>query len=68
MNVQAWPAGWYDGLNDAQRAVLEPPYVKAQERPELGDDGELTEESKKSIAASGWDGIGRNPLTGKARL
>ena len=67
-NVQAWPAGWYEGLNDAQRAVLEPPYVKAQERPELGDDGELTEESKDSIAASGWDGIGRNPLTGKARL
>ena len=58
---QAWPESWYEGLTDAQKAVLEPPYVKAQERPELGDDGELTEESRKSIEASGWDGIGRNP-------
>ena len=52
---------WVSELTETQRAVLEPPYVKAQERPELGDDGELTEESRKSIAASGWDGIGRNP-------
>ena len=59
--------------------MLEPPYVKAQERPELDDDGELTEESKLSIETSGWDGIGRNPApaavaaeggngSGKARL
>ena len=68
MTVQAWPSSWYDGLTDAQRAVLEPPYVKAQERPELDDDGELTEQSKRSIEASGWDGIGRNPLVDKARL
>lgn len=68
ISAQAWPSSWYDGLTDAQRAVLEPPYVRAQERPELNDDGELTEESKRSIAASGWDGIGRNPLVDKARL
>ena len=38
------PATRYVGLTDAQKAVLEPPYIKAQQRPELGDDGELTAE------------------------
>ena len=32
----AWPESWYEGLTDAQRAVLEPPYVTGLERPVLG--------------------------------
>ena len=35
----AWPMPWYDGLTDAQRAVLEPPYHPRHQRPILGDDG-----------------------------
>ena len=35
----AWPLPWYDGLTDAQRAVLEPPYHPRHQRPILGDDG-----------------------------
>jgi hypothetical protein len=57
----AWPRSWFEGLSDAQRAVLEPPYVIAQQRPELGDDGELTEAGRALIDAHGWDGIGHNP-------
>jgi hypothetical protein len=50
----------------AQKAVLEPPYVKAQQRPELGNDGELTVEGQAMIDADGWGGIGRNPPGGRA--
>jgi hypothetical protein len=32
----AWPAAWYEGLTDARRAVLEPPYHPRHERPILG--------------------------------
>eukprot|EP01052_Picozoa_sp_SAG31_P005444 SAG31_NODE_239_length_19453_cov_5.539888_16_plen_69_part_00 len=55
------PENWYDSLTDAQRAVLEPPYVPGLERPVLGDDGELTPASMALIEEHGWDGIGRNP-------
>jgi hypothetical protein len=54
----AWPAGWYTGLEDRQRAVLEPPYSPGAQRPILGDDGELLEQSKAQLAAHGWEGIG----------
>ena len=57
----AWPESWYEGLTDAQRAVLEPPYVTDLERPVLGDDGNLDEASRALLDAEGWDGIGRNP-------
>ena len=43
----AWPESWYEGLTDAQRAVLEPPYVNGLERPVLGDDGDLDEASRE---------------------
>ena len=43
----AWPESWYEGLTDAQRAVLEPPYVTGLERPVLGDDGDLDEASRE---------------------
>lgn len=56
----AWPAAWYDGLSDAARAVLEPPYDARLERPVLGDDGELTAESQQLIEGKGWAGIGKN--------
>ena len=29
---KAWPASWYEGLTDPQRAVLEPPYHPRLER------------------------------------
>ena len=64
----AWPAGWYTGLTDAQRAVLEPPYVVGLERPTLDDSGELTDQGRELIAENGWDGIGRNPRRGGHKL
>jgi hypothetical protein len=48
---------------------LEPPYVVGLERPTLdGDSGELTQKGRELIEHYGWDGIGRNPNGGKARL
>jgi hypothetical protein len=64
----AWPKHWYDGLSDAQRAVLEPPYTVGLERPTLDNTGDLTEQSRQLIDESGWDGIGRNPHGGKPKL
>jgi hypothetical protein len=64
----AWPEGWYDGLSDAQRAVLEPPYVVGLERPTLDDSGELTELGRELVEQNGWDGIGRNPRGAKPKL
>ena len=52
--------GWYTGLSDAQRAVLEPPYSPGAQRPILEDNGELSEQSKEQLAEVGWDGIGNN--------
>ena len=57
----AWPLSWYDGLTDAQRAVLEPPYHRQLDRPVLGNDGVLTPESRAMLDERGWNGIGRNP-------
>ena len=65
---RAWPDSWYDGLNDAQRAVLEPPYNVRLDRPVLDDStGELTEASREAICIRGWDGIGRNPPRDEAQ-
>jgi hypothetical protein len=49
-----------EGLTDAQRAVMEPPYHGPvfTDRPLLNDDGQLDERSQKLIAEKGWDGIG----------
>jgi hypothetical protein len=63
----AWAPGWLDGLTDAQRAVLEPPYSVGHERPTLDDRGELSEVGRRVIAESGWGGIGRNPSGGTTR-
>ena len=38
-----WPKSMYEGLNDAQRAVLEPPYANRLDRPNISDvDGTVT--------------------------
>lgn len=37
--VCAWPSKFYDGLNDAQRSVLEPPYANRLDRPNIRTDG-----------------------------
>jgi len=44
-----WPAKFYDGLNDAQRAVLEPPYANRLDRPNVREDGsvEITRRSER---------------------
>jgi len=34
-----WPETWYDGMNAAQRAVLEPPYHPRLDRDAVADDG-----------------------------
>jgi ectoine hydroxylase-related dioxygenase (phytanoyl-CoA dioxygenase family) len=36
-----WPASMYEGLDDAQRAVLEPPYANRLDRPNIEDDGSV---------------------------
>lgn len=59
----AWPESWYEGLSDAQRAVLEPPYHPRLDRPVLGDDGELTPSSTAILEAKGWRGLGNNGAT-----
>ena len=33
-----WPAGFYDDLSEAQRAVLEPPYANRLDRPNINED------------------------------
>eukprot|EP01052_Picozoa_sp_SAG31_P025858 SAG31_NODE_2296_length_5987_cov_13.607677_5_plen_307_part_00 len=58
----AWPASWYEGLTDEQRAVLEPPYHPRHERPILDNDGTLTESSRALLARKGWGEIGDNQL------
>ena len=37
-----WPKAMYEGLNDAQRAVLEPPYANRLDRPNIEADGSVT--------------------------
>ena len=41
--------------------MLEPPYHRVLDRPVLGDDGLLTEDSRTMLEERGGDGIGRNP-------
>jgi len=45
----AWPSKFYDGLDEAQRAVLEPPYANRLDRPNIRDDGsvEITQRSDR---------------------
>mmetsp|Transcript_13089 Transcript_13089/g.26610 ORF Transcript_13089/g.26610 Transcript_13089/m.26610 type:complete len:314 (-) Transcript_13089:634-1575(-) len=42
-----WPEKFYEDLNEAQRAVLEPPYANRLDRPNIREDGsvEITERS-----------------------
>lgn len=35
----AWPEEFYEGMTDAQRAVMEPPFHSRLDRPFLNDDG-----------------------------
>jgi hypothetical protein len=46
-NTTKWPPKFYDDLNEAQRAVLEPPYANRLDRPNIRDDGtiEITQRS-----------------------
>ncbi len=36
-----WPTKMYEGLSDAQRAVLEPPYANRLDRPEIMENGDI---------------------------
>ena len=44
-----WPTKIYEGLTDAQRAVLEPPYANRLDRPNIKADGttEMTTRSAR---------------------
>mmetsp|Transcript_23838 Transcript_23838/g.35494 ORF Transcript_23838/g.35494 Transcript_23838/m.35494 type:complete len:437 (-) Transcript_23838:119-1429(-) len=44
-----WPLKFYDDLNDAQLAVLEPPYANRLDRPNIREDGsvEITQRSDR---------------------
>jgi hypothetical protein len=37
-----WPTKIYEGLTEAQRAVLEPPYANRLDRPNINEDGSVT--------------------------
>lgn len=37
-----WPTAIYEDLNEAQRAVLEPPYANRLDRPNIESDGSVT--------------------------
>lgn len=43
-----WPEKMYEGLTDAQRAVLEPPYANRLDRPEIADDAETVSVSTRN--------------------
>lgn len=45
----SWPSKFYDDLNDAQLAVLEPPYANRLDRPNIREDGsvEITQRSDR---------------------
>ena len=45
----SWPSKFYDDLDDAQRAVLEPPYANRLDRPNIREDGsvEITQRSER---------------------
>jgi len=44
----SWPSKFYDDLNDAQRAVLEPPYANRLDRPNICEDGTTVEITQRS--------------------
>jgi ectoine hydroxylase-related dioxygenase (phytanoyl-CoA dioxygenase family) len=39
--AMGWPSAMYDGLTEAQRAVLEPPYANRLDRPNIKTDGSI---------------------------
>ena len=41
-----WPTKMYEGLSDAERAVLEPPYANRLDRPEIVENGEIIVSSR----------------------
>ena len=45
----AWPARFYEGLSEAEAAVLEPPYANRLDRPNIVEDGsvEITTRSER---------------------
>lgn len=47
--AMGWPNKFYDDLNDAQRAVLEPAYANRLDRPNIKEDGtvEITQRSER---------------------
>lgn len=44
-----WPSKFYDDLNDAEKAVLEPPFANRLDRPNIREDGtvEITQRSER---------------------
>ena len=49
-----WPPLMYEGLSEAERAVLEPPYANRLDRPEIQSDG-TTEISSRSTKKKNHD-------------
>ena len=47
-----WPTAIYDDLDEAQKAVLEPPYANRLDRPNIKDDGsvEITTRNERKKA------------------
>jgi ectoine hydroxylase-related dioxygenase (phytanoyl-CoA dioxygenase family) len=43
-----WPAKMYEGMNDAERAVLEPPYANRLDRPEIMEDAKSVQISTRN--------------------
>lgn len=49
-----WPTKMYEGLSEAEKAVLEPPYANRLDRPEISEDGKV-EVSSRSDAKKKHD-------------
>jgi len=47
-STSGWPKAMYEGLTDAERAVLEPPYANRLDRPEIMPDGTVIVSSRSN--------------------
>jgi hypothetical protein len=48
--LMGWPRAMYEGLDEAQRAVLEPPYANRLDRPNIRPEDGSIEIPRRSVA------------------
>ena len=50
-----WPASFLEGMTDAQKGVMQPPYHRMYDRPCLNDDGTSKEPQRRSKIKTDFD-------------